>query len=222
MSLLPRLYAQFSQPRGALGTAVGWFLAARPSNRLRARWTLGLLGAQRGDALLDVGCGPGVALQMALRSTQLDLAVGLDHSEAMLRQARRKLALDRRHPRVKARVVLLQAGLDDADFQGRRFDRICSMNVIQFLPDKAKALARLKALLKPGGRLATTYQPRGRAPTRQAALAMAETLCAELDRLGFINVRMEMLELRPAPAVCVLGDLPPADELRDGRGPSPR
>jgi len=66
MSLIQHLYAQFSRPSGALGEAVGWVLAARPSNRRRARWTLALLDAQPGDELLDVGCGPGVELEMAL------------------------------------------------------------------------------------------------------------------------------------------------------------
>jgi hypothetical protein len=92
------------------------------------------------------------------------------------------------------------------------------MNVIQFFPDKSKALAALKTLLKPGGRLATTYQPRGSAPDRKAAVDMAETLSGALQQLGFINVRVEWLELRPAPAVCVLGDLPMVgDEFSPGK-----
>jgi hypothetical protein len=39
---------------------------------------------------------------------------------------------------------------------------------------------------------------------------MAETLSSALEQLGFINVRVDILELRPAPAVCVQGDLPSA------------
>jgi ubiquinone/menaquinone biosynthesis C-methylase UbiE len=210
MSLLQNLYAQFSKPRGALGEVVGWALALRPSNRRRARWTLALLDAQPGDELLDVGCGPGVALEMAVWSTALGSATGLDHSEAMLNQARRRLARAREKRRFGGRVELLHAELEDPHVEGRRFDRICSMNVIQFFPDQAKAVGALKALLKPGGRLATTYQPRGAKPTREAALAMAETLSSALEQLGFINVRVDILELRPAPAVCVQGDLPSA------------
>jgi trans-aconitate methyltransferase len=201
MSLLRVLYPQFSRPRGVIGEVVGWFLAARPSNRRRARWTLELLDLQPGHSLLDVGCGPGVALKIALRSTSLALAVGLDHSETVLSQARRRLA---RHPEVE----LLRGRLEEAELGDKRFDRICSMNVVQFMPDKAKAFATLKDLLNPGGRLATTYQPRGQSPTREAALAMADALSSELEHLGFINIRAELLDLKPAPALCVLGDLP--------------
>lgn len=208
MSLMRSLYAQFARLRGRLGAMVGWILAARPSNRRRARWTLSLLDARPGDRLLDVGCGPGVALGMALTSTPMLSVVGLDHSDTVLKQARRRLARWRR----AGRVDLLHATLGDSQLESRSFDRICSMNVIQFLPDRTKALAALKTLLKPGGCLATTYQPRGASPDRKAAVDMADALSRALRQLGFINVRVEWLELRPAPAVCVLGDLPTLGE----------
>jgi ubiquinone/menaquinone biosynthesis C-methylase UbiE len=202
MSLRRRLYAQFAKPQGLLGRLVGAVLAA--SNRERARWTLSLLEIRPGDRLLDVGCGPGVALELALKDGRLASATGLDHSATVLEQARRRLASAHR----SGRVELIEGSLNEPSLEGPRFDRICSMNVIQFLSDKAEALARLKSLLKPGGRLATTYQPRGSSPTREAAMAMAETLVGLMETLGFVRVRVEVLELRPAPAVCVLGDLP--------------
>lgn len=204
MTLLRLVHAQFARPSGILGELVGRILANRPSNRARARWTLSLLEIQSGDTLLDVGCGPGVALQMALETPALSMATGVDHSATVLSQARRRLA-GRRYAR---RTELVHGVLDDPRLEGRQFDRICSMNVIQFFPDKTAALARMAALLKPGGRLAITYQPRGSSPTREAVLAMADTVSGALRRSGLINVRSELLELQPAPAVCVLGEAP--------------
>jgi ubiquinone/menaquinone biosynthesis C-methylase UbiE len=196
------LYAQFARPSGPLGGLVGWILANRPSNRARARWTLSLLGLEAGDTLLDVGCGPGVALQMALATAKPFKVTGLDHSATVLGQAKGRLSARR----YTSRVELIHGSLDDPRLVDRRFRKICSMNVIQFFPDRSAALVKMAAMLEPGGRLAVTYQPRGPSPTREAAIAMSDAFTAAFAQIGLINVRRELLELRPAPAVCVLGE----------------
>ena len=79
-----------------------------------------------------------------------------------------------------------------------------SINVIQFV-DQPAFVARTKALLKRGGTFAATYQPRHAKATREDALKMAARLSEMLAAQGFTQVRTEELDLKPVPAVCVLG-----------------
>lgn len=74
-----------------------------------------------------------------------------------------------------------------------------------------KALAVLQGIarrLRPGGLLALTFQPRQPGATRDDALRGAERLAADLARAGFERVRVELFEMSPVPAVCVLGETP--------------
>lgn len=68
MSLREAIVSQFQRPRGILGRVVGWILSGRGSNLQRNRWTVRLIAPARGDKVLEVGCGPGVALQLCLKT----------------------------------------------------------------------------------------------------------------------------------------------------------
>src|SRR5262249_61919292 len=82
--------AQFHQPTGAAGHVVGWIMGRRSSNVARNRWAVQLLDVQPTDRVIELGCGPGVAIAaLATRATQ-GLVVGVDHSQVMIRQARRR------------------------------------------------------------------------------------------------------------------------------------
>jgi cyclopropane fatty-acyl-phospholipid synthase-like methyltransferase len=105
---------------------------------------------------------------------------------------------------VKDGRLSLVEGTIDAPLADAPFDKLFSINVIQFV-DRAAFVARAKALLKPGGVMATTYQPRHAKATRADALKMAAELGDLLRAAGFTDVRVEQLELKPVPAVCVLG-----------------
>ncbi|MEZ5893227.1 MAG: hypothetical protein R3C58_08810, partial [Parvularculaceae bacterium] len=58
--------------------------------------------------------------------------------------------------------------------------------------------------LAPGGRMATTYQPRGRNPSAAQTDEMART-CEDLARAaGFAGIETHVLPLKPVPAVCII------------------
>jgi hypothetical protein len=57
-----RLVTQFGNPDCVLGRVVGWSMGLMSSNVQRSRWAVSLLDLQPGDRILEVGCGPGVAL----------------------------------------------------------------------------------------------------------------------------------------------------------------
>ena len=197
------IVGQFQRPHGFLGGVVGWIMAARSSNRRRSLWTVDRLHVGPGDRVLEIGCGPGVALAAAAARGARHI-VGLDHAPVMLAQAGRR----NRRAIAAGQIALRRGGLDEIPRLGEPFDKIFSVNVVQFLADKAGFCRALAAALKPGGLAATTYQPRHRKPTRADALAMADAIAAHMAAAGFGEIAIEELPLRPAPAVCVVGRKP--------------
>ncbi|HXQ15883.1 MAG TPA: class I SAM-dependent methyltransferase [Caulobacteraceae bacterium] len=199
--LAARLFAQFGRPQGFLGWVAGKLMASRSGNRIRNRWTVDLLDIGAGDRVLEVGYGPGLGVQAALSKVTRGLVVGFDHSCVMHGQARR-----RNQRAVELGGLLLRTGsLEDAPALGLTFDRAFCVNVAQFWPDPDVALAVLKSLLKPGGRLALTYQPAGRRPQASDADRFATEAWPRLERAGFSDIKVERLtDLKPMPAVCLL------------------
>jgi ubiquinone/menaquinone biosynthesis C-methylase UbiE len=198
-TLVSKIVRQFAKPHGLLGQLVGLILAHRASNVRRAQWTVDLLALSRGQRVLEIGCGPGVALKACLRVLNEGAAVGVDHSDVMISQARR-----RNSQAVESeRLELIRGTIDDLPADENPFDRIFSINVIQFAGDKEAFIASCVKRLAPNGLLATTFQPRIK-PTREAALAMAKTLTELKAKAGLTKIRIEILEMKPAPAICVL------------------
>jgi ubiquinone/menaquinone biosynthesis C-methylase UbiE len=202
--LAPKIVSQFTRPRGLLGGLVGFLLAHRASNVRRAQWTVQLLELAGSDRVLEVGCGPGVALKACLKILdEKREAVGVDHSDVMIGQARRRNSGAVRSKRLK----LVTGTIEALPVDERPFDRIFSINVIQFFADKEAFIASCANRLAPSGLLATTFQPRIK-PTREAALAMAKTLTELAVKVGLTKTRTEILELKPVPAICVLAQKP--------------
>ena len=80
MTVKTHLYDQFREPRGPLGVLAGRIMSKRSSNRDRSTWTVDLLDVQPDDRILELGYGPGVGLEAALRRLSTGRLVGLDHS----------------------------------------------------------------------------------------------------------------------------------------------
>lgn len=201
MSLRQALVRQFSRPEGALGAVAGWVMASRPSNRRRNLWAVELLEVAPGDRVLEIGCGPGVALAAIARRATGGRIVGLDHSPVMVRQAVRR----NRDAVARGLLEVRLGGMEQlAAFQGL-FDKILAVNVIQFLSDKEEAVKALREVTAPGGRLAIVHQPRNTGATRADALRTADEVHQLMTRAGYSSIRVDELPLRPAPAFCVLG-----------------
>lgn len=106
--------------------------------------------------MLEIGCGPGLALAVCAAKLITGCAAGIDHSDVMIDQAGRRLAgaIER------GRVELWNGPLEGVAFESASFDRVFSVNVVQFLPDLPEAFARMHGLLREGGICASTHQPR--------------------------------------------------------------
>jgi len=75
---------QFKHPSGALGRLASWIMAHRESNLRRNEWVVSLLEIEPQHRVLEIGPGPGIALQHAAKRAHEGLVVGVDHSELMV------------------------------------------------------------------------------------------------------------------------------------------
>lgn len=108
----------------------------------------------------------------------------------------------------EGRLELPLGSLEDLPAAVGSFDKTCSANVVRFLPDRAAAFRKIYSRLKPKGVAATTYMPRGKNPSRENALNMAEEVRRHMEAAGFANIRIEELPIDPVPAVWVIGEHP--------------
>ena len=75
--------SQFGRPHGLVGRLAGVIMAHRASNKLRNRWTVNLLNLEPSHQVLEVGCGPGIALAQIAECLEGGRVVGLDFSKTM-------------------------------------------------------------------------------------------------------------------------------------------
>jgi ubiquinone/menaquinone biosynthesis C-methylase UbiE len=203
--LIAHVHAQFGRPSGFWGPIVGWIMAVRSSNRRRNVWAVSLLDVQRGDRILEIGFGPGIAIREISRIALEGYVCGLDHSVRMLRQARRRNAAAIRDGRVDLRL----GSVESLPAFDAPFDKILAVNTVMFWNDPEKSLEELRHLLRSGGRIAVVHQPRGPGVTDATATASGLKIAGQLARAGFSDVRTQTLQLKPA-VVCVIGINPPA------------
>jgi SAM-dependent methyltransferase len=195
--------AQFHHPTGAVGQVAGWVMGRRSSNLARNRWAVELLDVQPTDRVIELGCGPGVAIAaLAARATR-GLVVGVDHSQVMIGQAGR-----RNRPAIQAgRVRLVHMPVERLSTIGDGpFDAALAVNTVGMWADPTARLRELARLLQPGGRIALVSQPRCPGATAATSAAAANELTGLLAEAGFEQLRTEMLDLDP-PAACVLGQV---------------
>lgn len=94
--------------------------------------------------VLDYACGTGITtLQIAPHVAQVR---AIDIADEMVRQAREKAAA-----RGVGNVEVSQTGLFDPCLEEGSFDGVMAFNVLCYVEDLEGALARIRALLRPGG-----------------------------------------------------------------------
>jgi len=197
---IAHVHAQFGRPNGFWGSIAGWIMAVRSSNRKRNVWAVSLLDVQRGDRILEIGFGPGLAIREISRIALDGYVCGLDHSARMQRQATRRNAAAIRHGRVDLRL----GSVESLPAFEAPFDKILAVNTVMFWNDPEKRFVELRQLLRSDGRIAVAHQPRGPGVTDATSAASGSKIAAQLARAGFSGVRTETLRLKPA-VVGVIG-----------------
>lgn len=197
--LVRALVQQAHHPTGVPGHIEGWIFGRRPSNVARNRWAVDLLDLTPTDAVIELGCGPGVALAALASRVPNGRVVGVDHSAVMIQQARRRNAAAVRAGRVR----LIQTPVEDLQLTGNSFDAALAVNTVGMWREPVARLRTIATLLRPGGKIALVSQPRCPGANAATSAAAAEELVGLLLEAGFTHHRVEMLDLDP-PAACVL------------------
>lgn len=200
MSLRQNIVSQFKRPEGTFGQLAGFIMANRASNIERNQWTVDLLSLEADDRLLEIGFGPGLAIEQASQIVTDGLVVGIDHSEVMLQQAKKRNAT----AIADGRVELYLGSLENLPLYEKPFTKICSANVVQFWKDPVAEFSKLRSMLATGGAIASTYMPRHKNASNADGRNKAIDIIANLEVAGFSNIRVEEKPMKPVSAISVI------------------
>jgi ubiquinone/menaquinone biosynthesis C-methylase UbiE len=116
--------------------------------RFFRRWARRLVSHSNlttGERVLDAGCGTGIVARTVAKTAPAGSVIGLDINEGMLAEARRQDSSNQ--------VTWESGSVEQMPFDDSTFDVVLSQQVLQFLADRAGALAEMHRALAPGGRL---------------------------------------------------------------------
>jgi arsenite methyltransferase len=173
-----------------------------PDARRRRRIVRQALGAAAEERVLDVGCGPGFYCEELAREVgPSGLVVGVDSSAPML-------ALAERRCEQYANIELREADAGSLPAEDGAFDAALCVQVLEYVPDATAALAEMRRVLRPGGRvvvwdvdwatlsihshdLARTGQVLRAWDLHAAHRSLPRTLAARLRSAGFVDVEIQ-------------------------------
>lgn len=173
---------------------------------------------QEGDRVLDVACGTGVvARHAAPRVGDTGSVVGLDINEGMLAVAERTAA------EVQPAIEWRQGDVTDLPFSVEYFDVVFCQQALQFFDDPTIALAEMRRVLGPDGRVLLSvwrsleYQP--------AYIVLAEALERHISEEAGAMMRSpfpawDVDYLRTIARDAGFGDVSITIEVDSGRYPS--
>lgn len=195
------LREQFGRPAGFWGHIAGKIMAFTPSNKDRTHWTISLLDIRPDDRLLEIGFGPGFAVDLVSKIASEGFIAGVDHSEVMVRHAGKRNARAIRD----GKVVLRLGSASNVPKFNEPFDKIFTINSIHFWSNPIDCLNELRKLLRPGGLIAVTLQPRSRSATDATTKEVGKEIAVNLERAGFSQVRLEIRQTKPVSVACAIG-----------------
>jgi SAM-dependent methyltransferase len=164
---------------------VRWLLGdeLHPGGAATTRRALELIGLAPGERLLDVASGDGASALLAGRELGCEV-LGVEYGEAAVFAARSAAAAEG----LGFRVGFRQGDAEELPVGDGEFDAVlCECSLCTF-PDKGRAIAEIRRVLRPGGRLALcdVVVDRSRLPVElEGPLAAIACVGEALSRTGY-------------------------------------
>lgn len=172
-------------------------MSRKPSERFV--WAVDTLALDPADQVLEVGCGHGVAVSLVCERLTAGRITAIDRSRKMIEMAARR----NREQIAGGRATLQAVALDQADLGDQRFDKVFAFNVAPFWLQPQEALGIVRRYLAPGGAVYIFWDARHTESGR--ARDLADQLGEKVRSAGFSVTQALVKDLRPVPAVCVIG-----------------
>lgn len=153
-----------------------WFTANAAWRQSSARLAAHLPQADR-IRVVDLGCGPGVSTFELARQRPDARLVGLDVAARMLAQAR----LRERHHRATdglpaaGRIAWVRGDARRLPFGTATVDALTGHSFLYLLPDRTAALAEMRRVLRPGGRV-VLMEPSARPASPRQVLGVSRDM----------------------------------------------
>jgi trans-aconitate methyltransferase len=176
-------YRQFGNPKGLTGEFVGYLLALK--NQRRTDWVISLMNIESGDKILEIGYGPGIAVEKITKILTTGSITGIDISSVMQKQA-----FKRNLSEIKKGKARLSKGSIDSLGLNEKFDKIFGINVHLFWKDPVGEIVKLKQHLNNDGQIILALQPRY---VKSDTLVMKE---AEKTKNYFQEAGMEVIKFK--------------------------
>ncbi len=135
-----------------MGRLIAWRLAR--VNREPNEWAVNLLNLKSGDHVLEIGFGPGLALELVAARVPHGLVTGVETSTIMLQAASRRNAA----AIATGFMELREASITALPYPDNRFDKGLAVQVINYLPDPLAGLRECYRVLKSGGRIVLYFE----------------------------------------------------------------
>jgi ubiquinone/menaquinone biosynthesis C-methylase UbiE len=190
--------SQFGNPRGILGRFFGFLMAQ--TNQAKDDWTIEMLDVQPDDRILEIGFGSGAAIQKISQIAEYGFIAGIDHSQVMLQQAS-----NRNQQAIHQGLVELKHGeVASLPYKDETFDEAMSSNSHFFWDNPVESLKEVRRVLKPGGLIVLTWQPRW-AKTEAMLTESAQNTAAQLKAAGFTDIQLKFKSMKAVDCICLRG-----------------
>jgi SAM-dependent methyltransferase len=185
---------QYRRPSGLLGRWIGRKMMEQhlPENI----WTVEVLNPQPEDKILEIGFGPGIAIEQVAYHVTNGLVAGIDFSQTMVSVAKQRNAAAVR----SGRVDLRYGDVVQIPFANATFNKAYSIHSIYFWQQPLPALREIYRVLKVGGTLILTILPKEKWNINNPEMVVGTPECTPysakdletlLQQAGFNQVRVE-------------------------------
>ena len=192
---IKNFYRQFGNPQGLTGEFVGYLLAIK--NQKRTDWVISLMNIKPTDEILEIGYGPGIAIEKISQRLISGSITGIDVSEVMQKQAVKRNFAEVK----KGKVRLLKGSVDDLN-ENERFNKIFGINVHLFWKKPVDEINKLKMYLKQNGEITLALQPRY-AKSETAVIREAEKTKNYFQEAGMAITKFKFKTMNPVAAFYV-------------------